>query len=105
MKANEFIKQYGLDKAREVLKTHFAIEKAKEMTLFKTEYAGNTLVISELKTAVEAWELIEKVGGLADAATLINFNGDSPLSFGYITVGDEIITAPEIKAAIQVVQS
>ncbi|UNT61068.1 hypothetical protein [Acinetobacter towneri] len=80
MKANEFVKKFGVNKAKALLST-----QGKTIANLKSEYAAEQLkeyqgyIVSddlmslvELKRLVESHELVEKFGGLAEAKKIAN---------------------------------
>lgn len=81
MKANEFIKQYGLDKAKKVL---FNAGKYHQLWSSDNKYWTDNLAaisthrehfiinLEELKTAVEAWGKINELGGIEKAIEITN---------------------------------
>ena len=58
MKANEYVKKYGIDEAKKWLQ---------ENTQLDHVYMGNGFYIEDLKILISAHEVIEKMGGLDDA--------------------------------------
>ena len=55
MKANDFIKEYGLVEAIEYLKQCDGLDHV---------YMGNSFYIDDLKRLIESHELVEKMGGI-----------------------------------------
>lgn len=71
MKANEFVKKYGWDKAKEILdsiKIEISFDGRVCDPCFITE-AGDYVSCSELEPFVESYKLIEFYGGLDEAKT------------------------------------
>lgn len=71
--SNEFIKQYGLEEAKHFLRMNsykecFSIHKPNQ------GFSSDFVNVTELKTAVEAWELIESFNGVEQALRFINEN-------------------------------
>ncbi|MEB5475960.1 hypothetical protein [Acinetobacter pollinis] len=58
MKANEFIKKYGVDKAKKYLQQNDQLDHV---------YMGNGFYIKDLKCLIESHELVISYGGLAMA--------------------------------------
>ena len=98
MNAVEFVKKFGWERATELLK-----ECPVEMPYIgrcgfsKTEY--NDFVCKDnLKTLVDAWELVEKRGGLSKAKEIEQQYWNSG-------VGCAMFVAMELKQAITLVES
>ncbi|HFF2858391.1 TPA: hypothetical protein ACGCCS_000753 [Acinetobacter baumannii] len=88
MKPEQFIREYGLDKAREVVEgapdgaTYYVNEKSKIVVGLHGFYADGFCVgihnphthikISDLKRLVESVELVEVCGGLVEAKKKMN---------------------------------
>lgn len=62
MKANEFIKKYGVDEARKYLKQFDGLDHV---------YMGDGFYIDDLKRLIESHELVEKCGGYEQAKLII----------------------------------
>lgn len=77
MKANEFVKEFGIEKAKLLLSTH-----GKTITELKGEYtakqlkeyqgyivSGDLMSFVELKRLVNSYKVVERCGGLEKALT------------------------------------
>lgn len=102
MKANEFFKKHGLNKAKVLLST-----QGKTITELKDEYtsaqlkeyqgyivSGDLMSLVELKRLVESYELVEKFGGLDKAKFKVKLNNAAMLE-----------TSKHLKQAIADVES
>lgn len=112
MKANEFIKQYGLDKAKELINGNTAMFTSYNVTTNQYFWGDVTqeceVCLKELKTAVEAWELVN-IHGLEKSIEIVR-DAPSYAEFYSWTLGnsgirDKTVNLKELEAAIQVVQS
>lgn len=76
MKATEFVKKFGVSEARFYLGT--AAEGAKRMSFDMLEHGLKdvTLLVSDLKQIVDAWELVERHGGLKEAKKYSSYIAD-----------------------------
>ena len=73
MKANEFVKKYGWDRAKEILdsvKIKISFDGRVCNPCFITE-DGDYVSCSELEPFVESYELVEEYNGLFEAKELI----------------------------------
>ena len=88
MRANEFVKKFGLDNAKKVLEvapiraTSYRTSENNPTGLgglfgrIDNEY-GNIVLLSDLKRLVESWELVEKLGGLNKSKKVAKKSYDS----------------------------
>lgn len=63
MKANEFIKKYGVDEAKKYLQQNDQLDHV---------YMGNGFYIKDLKCLIELHVLVEKMGGLEKSKAILN---------------------------------
>jgi len=91
MEAKEFIKKFGWDYARSLVS---------KLNINDTFYLhdGGEVSVLELKTLVDAWELVESRGGLSEAKAIGQQYWNSE-------VGSAMFVAMEIKQAIELVES
>ena len=59
MKANEFVKRFGLERAKQFVNA--------DHTAHALVFATTGVSFIDLKRLVESWELVEKLGGLENA--------------------------------------
>ena len=59
MKANEFVKRFGLERAKQFVNA--------DHTAHALVFATTGVSFIDLKRLVESWELVEKLGGLESA--------------------------------------
>lgn len=121
MKANEFIKEYGLERAKEVLMgapewaSHFYKDKP-SLYSNRGDLDDGFISLVELKTAVDAYEIVNKVGGLELAQKQVeqaNKHGYQTISIemevknkdGKVFQGLGCFWVDKLEAAIKVVQS
>lgn len=77
MQANEFVKEHGWDKAKELLAKANGCASIKSM--------GHHFLYSDLERLVESWELVESLGGLVKAKTnlsSVEYNLSKSVWFG-----------------------
>ena len=82
MKANEFVKKFGLDRAKQFVNA--------DSTAHALVFATTGVSFIDLKRIVESHELVEKHGGLKEA---------------YLKIGFYSVNAEELKQAIADVES
>ena len=90
MEAKEFVKKFGWDEAKARLNNN--------IDMF---YLGWGFYSRDLKTLVDAWELVEKFGGLFHAKATLEKEGFT----GGIELDDELIGDVVLKQAIELVES
>ena len=84
MKANEFVKKFGWEKAKKIVGGFNYNSSNKFITSLKDNSA---IHIDDLKRLVESHELVEKVGGLENAKT---FDEDSVYCIAHLTDLDSL---------------
>ena len=89
MEAKEFVKKFGWDDAKARLNNN--------IDMF---YLGWGFYSGDLKTLVDAWELVEKFGGLFHAKVTLEKEGFT----GGIELDDELIEDVVLKQAIKLVE-
>ena len=94
MNAKEFIKQYGWDEAKSTVNFFGGIFHK----LDENENVIFTFQIDDLKQLVDAWELIQKRGGLSEAKAIEQQYWNSG-------IGIAMAVAMELKQAIELVES
>lgn len=75
MKANEFVKKFGWDEAKECIANTpedwdyaYVVIESKEIQRYMPSY-GDYCSLANLKRLVESWELVDSMGGLEKAKT------------------------------------
>ena len=94
MDAQEFVKDCGIEVAKRTLDNAIGFG-CSGIELFGGKYVFRT---DDLKTLVDAWELVESRGGLSEAKAIEQQYWNSG-------VGSAMFVAMEIKQAIKLVES
>lgn len=92
MNAIEFVKQYGIEKAKHIVELFLL------STLINIDGLG--VSIPDLKQIVDAFELVESFGGLFQAKVALYKEGFT----GGIECGDGLIEDDVLKQAIELVE-
>ena len=94
MKANEFIKEYGLEEAREHLEKCDGLDHV---------YMGDGFYIDDLKCLIESHDLLDEIDGVDGARDRIYFcEIDGCTSF---SLGGYVYEVSQVKQAIADVES
>ena len=96
MDAKEFVKDCGIEVAKRTLNNAIGFGCA-EIDLFGGKYVFRT---DDLKTLVDAWEFVEKFGGMFHAKVTLEKEGFT----GGIELDDELIEDVVLKQAIKLVE-
>lgn len=112
MNASQFIKQYGWEKAKEVVSLaiseswadHYNISEdsiGTAGTIYSKmlcERNNNFVCLRDLKQLVDAWDLVQKCGGLSEAKAIEQQYWNSGVGFA-------MAVAMELKQAIELMES
>ncbi|MHA3048958.1 hypothetical protein [Acinetobacter sp. ANC 4641] len=82
MKANEFVKKVGWDKAKEILENAHWKDIAYRDGNYYSTYSKNDVLLGDLKRLVESHELIESGHGLETCKSVILFTENNESEYG-----------------------
>lgn len=104
MKPEQFIREFGVEKAREVVAnqpkmnaTHYRAKDKKYSSLFKP--SPEIVYVADLKRLVELVDRVNEHGGYLASKELLSFSIAHQEAFGKDAVSDETINS--LKAAIR----
>lgn len=110
MEAKEFVKEHSINEAKRIISTypsHTHVTNDARMFINSDAYkksvphfsdsVDDMVKIDDLKTLVDAWELVESRGGLSEARAIEQQYWNSG-------VGSAMLVAMEIKQAIKLVE-
>lgn len=105
MKANEFVKEYGLVEAKKIvdgLKVDFYFKGIKTSPVFTFDDGEYWISYDDLKHLVESHELVNSYGGVAGAKKYCNYLADAN---EYFSSHETNLLFSKIKLAIADVES